>query len=58
MFAPCLSGSGWRKGARIDGTLFAVQFDKIDQHQPIRRLTIVVGLGKQGILVWQRDPRL
>jgi hypothetical protein len=54
MFAPYI-GSGWQKGARVDGRLFAVQFDKIDQHQPVRRLTIVVGLGKQG--VWQRDPR-
>jgi hypothetical protein len=56
MFAPYVSGSGWRKGARIDGRLFAVQFDKIDQHYPVRRLTIVVGLGKQGALVRQRDP--
>jgi hypothetical protein len=34
MFAPYVSGSGWQKGARIDGRLFAVQFDKIDQISP------------------------
>jgi hypothetical protein len=29
-----------------------VQFDEIDQHQPVGRLTIVVfRLGKQGVLV-------
>ena len=48
------SGSGGRKGARIDLLvgLAAVQFDKIDQHQPVRRLTIFLRLGKQGALVW------
>jgi hypothetical protein len=48
------SGSGRRKGARIDLLvgLTAVQFDKIDQHQPVRRLAIVLRLGKQGALVW------
>src|ERR1700720_1947775 len=45
MCAPYISGSGWRKGARIDGRLFAVQFDKVDQHQSVRWLTIVFGLG-------------
>jgi hypothetical protein len=56
MFAAYVSGSSWRKGARIDGRFFAVQFDKIDQHQPVSRLTIFVGFGKQGALVGQRDP--
>jgi hypothetical protein len=59
MFAPYGSGSSWRKGARIDGLLVGnsiVQFDKIDQHQPVSRLTIFVGFGKQGALVGQRDP--
>jgi hypothetical protein len=57
MFAAYVSGSGRWKDAQIDWRLFAVQFDKIDPHQPVRRLTIFVGLGKQGALVWQRDPR-
>jgi hypothetical protein len=48
------SGSGGWKGARIDLLvgLTAVQFDKIDQHQPVRRLTIFPRLSKQGALVW------
>jgi hypothetical protein len=49
------SGSGRRKGARIDGMLVglnAVQFHKVDQHQPVGRLTIFLRLGKQGALVW------
>ena len=49
------SGSARRKGARIDRLLVgltAVQFDKIDQHQSVRRLTIVLRVGKQGALVW------
>src|SRR5450759_5087997 len=53
------SGSGRRKGAGINGLLVsgsAVQFDKVDQHQPVRRLTVVFGLGKS-TLVGQRDPR-
>jgi hypothetical protein len=49
------SGSGWRKGARIDRLLVGlthVQLDEVDQHQPVGRLTIVVlRLGKQGELV-------
>jgi hypothetical protein len=49
------SGSGRRKGARTDRLLVgltAVQFDEVDQHQAVRRLTIVLRLGKQGALVW------
>jgi hypothetical protein len=48
------SDSGRRKGAGINGLLVgdsAVQFDKIDQHHPVRRLTVVFGLGKKGALV-------
>jgi hypothetical protein len=37
--------------------LAGVQFDKVDQHQPVRRLTIIFGLGKQDTLLGQRDPR-
>jgi hypothetical protein len=54
------SGSSRRKGAGINGLFFsgsAVQFDKVDQHHPVRRLTVVFGLGKNGTLVGQRDPR-
>jgi hypothetical protein len=43
------SGAARRKGAWIDGLLVgnaAVQFDKVDQHQSVRGLTIVFGLGK------------
>jgi hypothetical protein len=50
-------GSG--EGARINGLLVGrsgVQFDKIDQHRFVRRLTVVFGLGKNGALVGQRDP--
>jgi hypothetical protein len=48
------SGSGRRKGTGINGLLVggsAVQFDKVDQHHPIRRLTVVFGFGKNGALV-------
>jgi hypothetical protein len=45
-----------RKGARIDWRLFAVQFDKIDHHQPVRLLTAFFSLGKNGALVGQRHP--
>src|SRR6266436_3800547 len=54
------SGSGRRKGAWVDRWLVgltAVQFDKVDQHQPVRRLAVGFGLGKQGALVGQRHPR-
>ena len=57
MITPYVSGSSRRKGARIDGLLVGnstVQFDKVDQHQPVRRLTIFFGFGKQGALVVQR----
>jgi hypothetical protein len=43
------SGSGRRKGARIDRLLVGitdVQFDKIDQQQSVRGLIVVFGLGK------------
>jgi hypothetical protein len=43
------SGSGRRKGARIDRLLVGitdVQFDEIDQQQSVRRLIVVFGLGK------------
>ncbi len=49
------SGTVRRKGARIDSLLVGltdVQFDEVDQHQPVGRLTIVFRLGKQGELVW------
>jgi hypothetical protein len=49
MFAAYVSGSGRWKDAQIDGRLFAVQFDKIDQHQ--------LCPGKNGALVGQRHPR-
>ncbi len=49
MFAAYVSGSGRWKDAQIDGRLFAVQFDKIDQHQPVRRLTIVIRLGARRV---------
>jgi len=48
-----------RKGARINRLLvsgFAVQFDKIDQHQPVRRLTILLGRSKLCALVEPRHP--
>ena len=48
-----------RKGARINRlpvSGFAVQFDKIDQHQPVRRLTILLGRSKLGALVEPRHP--
>ena len=32
------------------------EFDKIDQHQPVGRLTVVFGFGKKGALVGQCDP--
>jgi len=49
MFAAYVSGSGRWKDAQIDGRLFAVQFDKIDQHQPVRRLTIFVGSANRAL---------
>jgi hypothetical protein len=36
---------------------FAVQFDKVDQYQPVRRLTAIFGLGKHGALVVRCHPR-
>jgi hypothetical protein len=39
------SGALRRKIARIDGLLvnrFSVQFDKINQHYPVRRLAVIV----------------
>jgi hypothetical protein len=54
------SGSGRRKAAGVDGLLisgFAVQFDKVDQQQPVRWTAAIFGLAKQGNLVGQRWPR-
>ena len=48
------SGSGRRKGTGINGFLLsgsAVQRDKVDQHHPVRRLTVVFGFGENGALV-------
>jgi hypothetical protein len=49
-----------RRCSRIDGRLvsrFAVQFDKVNQHQPVRRLTAIFDLGKHGTLVARCHPR-
>ena len=48
------------EGARVNRLLVgltAVQFDKVDQRQSVRRLAVVFGLGKQGALVGFRHSR-
>jgi hypothetical protein len=46
--------------AKTDGPLvngLAVQFDKVDQHQPVRWLTTVLSFSKKSTLLRQRDAR-
>jgi hypothetical protein len=54
------SGSARRIGAWIDGLLissFAVQFQKVDQQQPVRWFSVIFDLGKLGPLLGQCQPR-